>query len=83
MLSVGDEVIPLLVSVFLSYSGFKCLSYPQFFVSSLTQRDAGEVQNNFITGSHPTRNEALLQPDEHLALNKSPFVCKPECVCQD
>lgn len=31
------------------------------------------MQKNYTTSSHINEPEALLQPDEHLALNKSPF----------
>lgn len=43
------------------------------FLISFKGADAGEMQKNYITSSHINKPEALLQPDEHLALNKSPF----------
>lgn len=80
MLSVDDEVIPLLISVFQSEWFQVSFIFIQFLL--YPQRDAGKVQKNYIATSHINRTEALLQPDEHLAFNQSAFVCKPEYVGQ-
>lgn len=41
--------------------------------SNLIQRHAGEMRKNYITSSYMNKPEALLQPDEHLPLNRSAF----------